>query len=61
MTCSQRVHGSWQPIKGCSAPPINRKDDWSWLSELVSHGKCTSVYGYTLDWTYGELSLKAIK
>uniref|UniRef100_F6I6M6 Uncharacterized protein n=1 Tax=Vitis vinifera TaxID=29760 RepID=F6I6M6_VITVI len=57
MTCSQLVHGSRQPIKGCSAPPPNWRDHWSWLSGWVSYGECTSVYGYTLDKTYGSVSI----
>ena len=43
MTCSQPVHGFRQPIRGCSAPHLNWRDGWFWLSGWVSHGECTSV------------------
>ena len=52
MTCSQLIHGSRQPIRGCGAPLPNWRDDWSWLLGWVSHGECTSVYASTLDRTY---------
>ena len=55
MTCSQPIHGSRQPIRGYSVLPPNWRDDWFWLLGEVSHGECTSVYGYTLDKTYGEI------
>uniref|UniRef100_F6HVZ8 Uncharacterized protein n=1 Tax=Vitis vinifera TaxID=29760 RepID=F6HVZ8_VITVI len=29
MTCSQPVHGSKQPIRGCSAPSPNWMANWS--------------------------------
>ena len=54
MTCSQPFYLLRQLIRGCSTPPPNWKDDWSWLSGWVSHGECISVYGYTLDKTYHE-------
>ena len=54
MTCSQSIHGFMQPIRGCRVPPPNWWDGWSWLSGWVSHDECTSMYGYTLDKTYGE-------
>ena len=50
MTCSQPVHESRQPIKDCSAPPPNWRDDWSWLSGWASNGECTSVCMVT-HWT----------
>ena len=54
MPCSQPVHEFRQPIRGYSAPPPNWRDGWSWLLGWVSHDECISVYGYTLDKTYGE-------
>ena len=54
-------HESRQPIRGCSAPPPNLRDDGSWLLGYVSYGQCTSVYTYTLDKTYGKSWLKVIK
>ena len=54
MTCSQLIRGSKEPIIGYSLPSSNWRDDWSWLSGWISHGECTSVYGYTLDGTYDE-------
>ena len=48
MTCSQSIYGSRQPIRGCSAPPLNFKDGWSWLLGWVSHGECTSEYSYIM-------------
>ena len=61
MTCSQLVHELKQSIRGFSAPLSNLRDDWSWPLRWVSYGKCTSIYGYTLDMTYYELWFKAIK
>ena len=39
MTFSQPIHGSRKPIRGCSAPPPNRRDGWSWLLGWVSYGE----------------------
>ena len=58
---NQPTHGSRQPIRSCSAPSFNWKNDWFWLSGWIFHGECTSVCSYTLDRTYGESWLKAIK
>ena len=55
MTYSQPIHGSRQPIRGCSAPLPNWRDGWSWLLGWVSYDECTSIYECTLDRTYGEL------
>ena len=55
MTCSQPVHRSRQPIRGCSAPPPNWGDGWSWLLGWVSHGECTSVCMVT-HWTRPTMS-----
>ena len=37
-------------------------EGWLVLAIMMGfHGECTSVYGYTLDKTYGESWLKVIK
>ena len=54
MTYSQKVYGPRQPIRKCKVLPPNWRDGWSWPSKWAPYGKCTGVYGYTLNRTYDE-------
>ena len=54
MSGSQLVHELRQSVRGYSALLPNWRDELSWSSRWGSHGKCTSVYGYTLDNTYDK-------
>ena len=61
MIYSQPSYKLKQSIWGYSALPPNDIDDWFWLMGWGSHGKCTSVYNYTLNKTYDESWHKTIK
>ena len=52
---SQSVHGFRQSIKNYNTLPSNWIDDLFWLLRcFFSHSKCTSMYSYIFDKTYGE-------
>ena len=51
ISSSQLIHGFGQSCRDYSTLPPDWNDDLSWSFGWVSHGECTSVYGYTLDKT----------
>ena len=54
MNCSQLVHRLGQSIWDCSALSQNLRNNLSSSLGWVSHNKCTNVYDYTLNKTYGK-------
>ena len=51
ISSSQLIHGFGQSCRDYSTLPPDWNDNLSWSFGWVSHGECTSVYGYTLDKT----------
>ena len=55
---SQSIHGFRQSNRDCSVIPPNWRNILYWPSEWVSYDECTSIYGYTLDKTYGDHDIR---